>query len=107
VIVRRFLLLSLVAYCASLLGCATPDAICDMRVRYEERPMTSTGNVRLAWRFDAETREGNYGVTDCYETDGERLCLVRLKGPPPKFSDVCGLAKLGHEVAHAMNATHD
>jgi hypothetical protein len=78
-----------------------------MRTEYaNETPMAAQGNVRLAWRFDAEQPRGQYGVTDCYATDGERLCLVRLKGPPPRFNDVCALAKLGHEIGHVLEAQH-
>lgn len=106
-ILRRLLLASLVLYCASLIGCATPDVMCQMKTQYgAEVAMAKTGNVRLAWRFEAEQKPGFYGVADCTKGD-DPLCLLRLKGSPPKFDDVCGLARLGHEVAHALGAMHD
>ena len=97
----------LVLLAVPLSGCTTPGVACDMRTEYaSEAPMTETGNVRIAWRFNAEQPAHQYGVTDCAKGD-DPLCLVRLKGAPPKFDDVCGLAKFGHEVAHAMGAAHN
>jgi len=97
--------------CATLVlpicfGCTTPAVMCNMKVDYEhQQPMDKTGNVQLAWRWEAEMPAQTYGLASCTD-DHPPVCMVRLKGPPPKFSDVCGLAKFGHEVAHAMNATH-
>jgi hypothetical protein len=103
---RRAFTCSLVLLCASWLpSCATPDLICNMKIDYagdaQHSSVAPQGNVRLAWRFNAEQRAGFYGNADCMKGD-DPLCVVRLKGAPPKFSDVCGLARLGHEVAHAM-----
>lgn len=106
-ILRRAILASLVMACAFLaFGCATPGVMCDMKVDYpSESAVPLVGNVRLAWRFEAEQRGGAYGNTDCMASDDGRLCVVKLKGPPPSFSDVCGLAKLGHEMRHALELT--
>jgi hypothetical protein len=103
---RRAFTCSLVLLCASNLpSCATPDIICNMKIDYagdtQHGDVAPQGNVRLAWRFNAEQRNGSYGNADCTRGD-DPLCIVRLKDAPPKFSDVCGLARLGHEVAHAM-----
>jgi hypothetical protein len=106
-ILRRILLLSLVAYCASLIGCTTPDVVCGMRINYvsDVRP-PAQGNVRLAWSFNAGQRVGSYGNADCTKGD-DPLCVLRLKGEPPRFDDVCGMAKFGHELLHGVGAGHD
>jgi hypothetical protein len=34
------------------------------------------------------------------------VCFITLKFTAPDFADVCKLAKLGHEVGHALGAMH-
>lgn len=91
-----------------LASCATAGVQCDMRTEYERPSAASTkGAAHLTWSFDAAIEPGKYGDTLCVETRLGRQCDVRLAGPPPAFDDVCGLARLGHEVGHVMRGDHE
>ena len=100
--VARRLLLAIC--CFTLAGCATPELMCDMKADFREQtPMQGSGEKTIRWQFGAEVGTGFYGMTYCDES----ICQVDMKGKPPSFSDVCGLARFGHELAHAMNARHE
>jgi hypothetical protein len=80
--------------------------MCDMKTDYSVNvPMASQGSRLLRWQWYADGRclPGSYGCAECF---GD-TCTVLLNGSPPKWDDVCGLAKLGHEISHYMKADHD
>ena len=103
-VIRRLFPAALAACCFTMAGCASPEQVCDMKADFrEEIPMSGSGEKTIRWQFGAEVAVGYYGMTYCDDS----VCRVDLKGKPPRFSDVCGLARFGHELAHAMNARHE
>jgi hypothetical protein len=87
-----------------LAGCASPEVVCDMRVDYERMSaVAQSGSVRLDWQFVRQVKPGTYGSAWC---NGDH-CLLTLQMEPPNFSEVCQLARLGHEVLHVMKAAHE
>jgi hypothetical protein len=98
---RRSVLILLVIAAAALAlsGCAT-DGI---STRYETtEPVARQGKACFAWSF-GQGFEGTQ-VGEVISADG--LYIVRIAGEPPKFNDLQGLARLGHEVGHVMNGRH-
>jgi hypothetical protein len=111
VILRRLLLLSLVAYCASLIGCASPDVMCGMKVDYATESLPElSGKVSLSWRFvpdaDLPCLPNSYGCANCFDTAAGRACEVKLKRSA-SFRDVCSMAKQMHELGHVFGKSHD
>lgn len=107
---RRLLLLALVAVCALavLVSCTTPDVACDMRADYTRTtPPYMEGRVTVRWEFNADLPRGVNGSTECFGLPDARFCIVKMKGPPADFNDVCALAKEVHEIHHAMGGTHE
>ena len=92
-----------------LTGCATPDVQCQMRADYQLfAPIAPEGEVLIKWAYNSTPKRSDaYGDTECWDAQGQRVCIIRLKGPPPTFNDPCGLARLGHETGHALHARHD
>jgi hypothetical protein len=103
------LVLGAIPLALMLSGCATPDVACGMRADYQQLAMPAQdGEVWLRWHFNAQEPAPRYGITRCWtRPDGERACRVDLNEAPPRFNDICGLARLGHEVVHPMGAHHD
>lgn len=102
---RRLILVALVA--AALLNllaaCATPAVQCQMRDDYTVGAgVPVTGSVTLTWVYGQGFGGRQYGEA----IDAGGLQIVRLAGDPPDFNDICGLARLGHEVAHALGGRH-
>lgn len=84
-----------------LSGCASVD--CNMKTDYAQMtPVPESGSVAFSWQYRSALQEGLYGLTRC---NGDS-CHLMMDGTPPDFSDICGLARLGHEVSHAMGARH-
>jgi hypothetical protein len=98
---RRLLLLSLVG----LSACAGLDPRdCGMAPVAQTAPVAREGNVRVQWIYGSEIRWDWYGEAISI---GPGAVIIRMAGEPPRFNDVCALARLGHEVAHGMGASHE
>lgn len=94
---RRVLLAALVFASA----CTTPDVACRMKADYVGHcAIAAEGSKRLRWVFNAQGRclPNSYGCVECY---GD-TCTAYLRDAPPTINDVCGLARLGHELCHVM-----
>ena len=103
---RRFFLSSLVLACG-MNACATADVVCDMRTDYAtEAPEAQEGKVLIRWKYNADLPPNTYGTTECYPGD-PKFCLIRMKGEPSSYHNVCGIARLRHEERHAFGATHE
>lgn len=108
---RRILLASLVAPCALavvLNGCATPDLVCDMKADYSAETLAAMqGKVLIRWEYNqgALLPPNVNGTTQCFPGD-PKFCLIRMRGNPASFHDVCGMAKEVHELHHAFGANH-
>lgn len=104
---RRLLLAALVLTCLALVltGCASPAIQCGMKDNYQQpTKATVAGTGVLRWKFNATgCKSGSYGC----ELPREDGAMLLLKFPPPDPNDICALAKLGHEVAHYMGASHE
>lgn len=101
---RRLLLVVMVLFVVwstGIVGCASVDRQCDMRADYVLRPTPTHGEVRLAWAFGQSFAPTVYGQTD-HTTEKAIVSLRDL----PAFNDTCSLARLGHEVLHAMGGSH-
>jgi hypothetical protein len=91
-----------------LASCATPDVACNIRADY--RAVTAvphSGIANVSWRYDAQLGQNVRGDALCVETSAGRQCHLRFVGKPPEFTDVCGMARLGHEFLHAFGAAHE
>lgn len=103
---RRSLLILLVLAALALVlqGCASPAVQCGMRDDYEpdryrhHEPVATTGRVTVTWLYRQGFEDNRYGESF---VSGDEL-VVRMRGEPPTHNDVCGLARLGHEIAHGM-----
>jgi hypothetical protein len=88
------------------------DAQCDIGPSWNETPMWDAGEVRLVWRYHQENEWKNvcgtsdWGCIRCEWDHGERLCTVDLR-IRPRFSQLCHMAVLGHELGHALGKMHD
>lgn len=101
---RRLILVTLVLIplIYILAGCASVDVQCDMRVDYRSSPIPAHGKTTFAWSYG----QGFLLPTQYGEAIASDITVIRLRGDPPTFNDICGLARLGHEVAHAMGGRH-
>lgn len=110
-LLRRLLLISLVLICllAILAGCTTADVACDMRANYEnETPPWMEGTVKVKWQYNAADLPPNVnGNADCFGPIDDRFCILKIKGPPASFNNICGLAKETHELHHGEGARHE
>jgi hypothetical protein len=98
---RRLLLTSLVGIALVVVGCATPEKQCGMLpVKATTERLPSSGRVIVDWIYQQEMSFARYG--EAYLLDGQTV--IRMRGEPPRFDDVCGLAKLGHEVVHSYRS---
>jgi hypothetical protein len=103
VTLRRALLLALVAYCASLTGCASMDVACNAKpVIWTEA--ASEGEVLLRWKVDPQGVKDNCvgeRLAGCAKvSDGvARVWLTRV--------DECTTYWLSHELRHGLGARHD
>lgn len=97
---RRLLLLAF-----ALSGCATVDVQCDMAIPAVTAPAAQRGEATIRWAFDPAAANCPPHSNGCALVL-EDVTLLTLKFVAPSFSDVCALAKLGHEVLHAMKASH-
>jgi hypothetical protein len=63
-------------------------------------PAPEHGRITLAWAFNQgfPHPDRRWGETTC----DAAACVIRLEGPPPRFDDICALARLGHEAREAM-----
>ena len=94
---RRSLLILLVLAALVNVGCATVETQCGMGHVYPtEQRLPVSGRVIVDWIYQQGLPFDRYG--EAYVLDG--ALVVRMKGEPPQFGDVCGLAKLGHELTH-------
>src|SRR5688500_8180600 len=93
---RRLLLASLVG----LSACAGLDPRdCGMSPVTQSAPVAHAGDVRVQWLYGQQVQWNWYGEA---LSIGPGAVIIRMAGAPPRFNDVCGLARLGHEVAHGM-----
>ena len=94
---------------ACCFGCATPGVQCGMKDNYQHvMPVADSGTVTIHWQYGPKPRQGVYGLTTCHYKIGlGQECFIALEGPAPTANDVCGLAKIGHEVGHAMLMEHE
>lgn len=98
----RVLLTTLVVICAIplLSACTTPDVACHMRADYDMTPSAIRGfrvNEAVSVVSQVELDE------ICHRKDAEGCTNgsgIFLRDAP-RFSDICSLARLGHEVLHA------
>ncbi len=106
--IRRALLVFFVALCLyNLHGCASVDMECGMRADYKASPLAPEGEVLIKWAFNSTPKNpAAYGDAECWEAQGQRSCILRLRDSPPTFNEICRLARLGHEVGHAMGGNH-
>lgn len=101
----RLLTLAIVGLLSS---CSQQEVGC-VRTDYQQVTLPArSGEIVLHWDLDQQTPEGFYGDTVCAPALGDVpvKCFVRLN-ITPTFNDSCSLAKLGHEVNHAMGAQHE
>jgi hypothetical protein len=105
VILRRLLLLAQFLFCLSLVACATPQVICDVRDYQSPVLIPSRGEVRLTWEYRQDLPQGRYGYAVC--DAGGLNCHVQLKAPAPAWQDVCGLHTYFHELLHALGGRHE
>jgi hypothetical protein len=102
---RRLLVIAFVvaAFTLVLGGCTSIERACDMAPVTQTARVAESGRVVVSWVYGQQLTTPNwYG--EAYPLQGE--VIIRMKGEPPAFDDVCGLARLGHEVAHGMGAKH-
>jgi len=91
---------------------ANRDAQCDIGPSWNETPMRDSGEVRLIWRYHNENEwqgvceTSGWGCIRCKWDQGEKLCTVDLR-IRPRFSQLCHMAVLGHELGHALGKMHD
>ena len=89
-----------------LAGCASADVVCDQRVGYEHQTaIQPSGDIRLIWRV-APQAPRVWGNTQCFQTSSGTICDITLRHAQD-FNNTCDLALLGHELTHAMGATHE
>lgn len=103
--VRHALRIAVVATAAlvALGGCASTDVQCGLRADYQTRAgVPFTGRTTIAWTYG----QGFSGRQLGEMIDTPDVKILRLRGDPPDFNDVCGLALLGHELAHALGGRH-
>lgn len=93
--------LVLVALSAFLSGCASVETQCGMGgVWATNERLPSSGSVRVDWLYEQNIPAHRYG--ESYVLNGQTV--IRMKGEPPHWGDTCGLAKLGHEIAHSYRS---
>ena len=91
---------------------ANRDAQCDIGPSWNETPMWDSGEVRLIWRYHKENEwqgvceTSGWGCIHCKWEARERVCTVDLR-IRPRFSELCHMAVLGHELGHALGKMHD
>ncbi|HET9651688.1 MAG TPA: hypothetical protein VFP36_05840 [Usitatibacter sp.] len=91
---------------------ANQDAQCDIGPSWNETPMWDSGEVRLIWRYHKENawqgvcETSGWGCIHCKWEGQERVCTVDLR-IRPRFSQLCHMAVLGHELGHALGKMHD
>jgi hypothetical protein len=107
----RALILSLIPLAVT--SCATVDVQmsgdCRMGIPMNSSGISADGDIRLKWRLVRKDdlpgycggKTGNYGCA--YVNPGFTQIYM---SESLEFSEVCKLARLGHEVAHAMYADH-
>lgn len=102
--IARLLIAGLLVLC----GCATLDTQCNMAIPENSKHMAPEGETLVVWRFDPAStncQPTSYGCAECSGSN-PRVCFITLKFTAPDFNDVCKLARLGHEVGHALGAMH-
>ena len=103
---RRVILVIPVLICLLLIlpGCASPGVMCNLKDRYElDTKIPDSGMVLLAWDHDvSKCSQGQAGCTTCFHDN----CRMHLMRDVP-WSDVCGLANLGHEFEHGLGKRHE
>ena len=101
-ILRRLLLLALVAYCGSLVGCASTADLLerDCNVRHVNwQPIATSGEVTLSWRVDpVQVQRNCAGMYGCAKVSGSRVDVWLADGRSPE----CTLMTLAHEMRHGM-----
>lgn len=103
--IRRALLLLLVGICG-MNACTTADVACDMKADYSDETLAAMrGKVLVRWEYNASLPPGINGTTECFPGD-PKFCLIKMRGNPASFHDVCGMAKEVHELHHAFGAKH-
>ena len=91
---------------------ANREAQCDIGPSWNETPMLDSGEVRLVWRYHKENawqgvcETSGWGCIHCKWEGRERVCTVDLR-IRPRFSELCHMAVLGHELGHALGKMHD
>jgi hypothetical protein len=98
---RRLILVAVVlAACSQIESRPTLSQTCNISTAERAAVAPRHGQVELAWAFEQgfAAADGRWGETTCQG----RACVVRLAGPAPAFDDICGLARLGHEVRHVI-----
>jgi hypothetical protein len=87
-----------------LSGCAAPC----MAPHWTSQGIASEGDIRLKWRVvteqEAKAKCGNHAF-GCAEVFPGLTLITISEGVG--FEQECKLARLGHEVNHAMGARHD
>lgn len=104
-LLRRLLVTAFLLLCASHLpGCASPGVMCAMKDHYDfETKIPDHGVALMEWDHDAsKCRRDQVGCASCEFGN----CKLHLMGDVP-FSDICGLANLGHEIGHALGKQHE
>lgn len=96
---RRLLLILLVL----MSGCASLEQQCGMKPVSQTATVPYSGSVRVQWIYGQDVGPERYGVALPF--DG--FVIIRMKGEPPRFDDVCAMAKIGHEVVHGMGGKHE
>jgi hypothetical protein len=103
VILRRALLLAQFLFCLSLVACATPQVLCDVRDYQSPVLIPSRGEVRLTWEYRQDLPQGRYGYAVC-DVQGKNchLQIKRVAG----WNQVCEAYDFYHEVLHGLGAQH-
>lgn len=108
--------LAFVVVVSTLAGCSAMDNkefyhYCNLAPTYSTVRAPAEGKITLRWSYGTGMPLGCHpswvGCTHCDDTESGRVCNIYVRdGEPPKFQDFCGLALLGHEVAHSMGEDH-
>jgi hypothetical protein len=91
---------------------ANQEAECDIGPSWNETPIWDQGEVRVIWRYHKENEwqgvceTSGWGCIHCKYEQSERVCTIDLR-IRPRFSHLCHMAVLGHELGHALGKMHD
>lgn len=88
------------------------NEVCNMQIPANTARAAPKGEVTIRWQFESSDlicgSSGHYGCTTRIRPIlGRTVEYIELVGPPPDFHDVCGMARIGHEVLHAMGGLHN